>query len=111
MSPGVVPTVRCVPPVTELAARTVHRNELSMDAICMVAAFVDSLKIPFSEAHNALYTRDHFVAVLLHMCKAWSDRGGGPDIWQIPGGSARGTRTLASHSRPVPKRTRCCWPT
>lgn len=36
----------------------------------MIGTFVGSLKIPFSSRHNALYTRDHFVAVLLHMCKA-----------------------------------------
>ena len=53
-----------------MAARTTHRRELSKSAICMVAAFVESLNIPFSGRHNALYKKEHFLVVLLHMCKA-----------------------------------------
>ena len=36
----------------------------------MVFALVESLGITFSSRHNALYRKEHFVAVLLHMCKA-----------------------------------------
>lgn len=70
MSQGVKSEVRHVPPESELVARTVHRRELSKSAICMVGAFIDSLGITFSGNHNALYRKEHFIAVLLHMCKA-----------------------------------------
>ncbi len=70
MSQGVKSVVRHVPPESELVARTVHRRELSRSAICMVGAFIDTLGITFSGNHNALYRKEHFIAVLLHMCKA-----------------------------------------